>query len=169
MMTSSNRNIFRVIGPLRGDFTGHRWTPLTKTSDAELWWFLWSLPEKTVSKQSRCLWFETPLRALWRHCDATCNEYHVIMNCVMKNTGCGLVPAFHCVLKRMFRWFNIMGTGRLIGTRASAKCWRVDSDRYSPGCPCAINKCKWAPCLIPLDKRLSISYTFVCALTRCLY
>ena len=27
VMTSSNGNIFRVIGPLCGEFTGHRWTP----------------------------------------------------------------------------------------------------------------------------------------------
>ena len=31
---------------LCGEFTGHRWTPRTKTSDVELWWFLWSAPEK---------------------------------------------------------------------------------------------------------------------------
>ena len=37
MMTSSNGNIFRVTGPLCGEFTGHRWIPLTKASDAELW------------------------------------------------------------------------------------------------------------------------------------
>ena len=30
MMTSSNGNIFRVIGPLCGEFTGHRWIPLTR-------------------------------------------------------------------------------------------------------------------------------------------
>ena len=39
MMTSSNGNIFRVTGPLCWEFTGHRWIPLTKASDAELWWF----------------------------------------------------------------------------------------------------------------------------------
>ena len=45
MMTSSNGNIFRVNGPLCGEFTGHRWIPHTKASDAELWCFLWSAPE----------------------------------------------------------------------------------------------------------------------------
>ena len=30
--------------PLRGEFTGHRWIPRTKASDAELWCFLWSVP-----------------------------------------------------------------------------------------------------------------------------
>ena len=45
MMTSSNGNIFRITGPLWGEFTGHQWIPLTKASDAELWCFLWSAPE----------------------------------------------------------------------------------------------------------------------------
>ena len=43
MMTSSNGNIFGVTGPLCREFTGHRWVPCTKASDAELWCFLWSL------------------------------------------------------------------------------------------------------------------------------
>ena len=42
MMTSSNGNIFCVTGPLCGEFTGPRWIPRTKASDAELWCFLWS-------------------------------------------------------------------------------------------------------------------------------
>ena len=45
MMTSSNGNIFRVTGPLRGEFTGPQWIPRTKASDAELWCFYWSAPE----------------------------------------------------------------------------------------------------------------------------
>ena len=42
MMTSSNGNTFCVTGPLCGEFTGRRWIPLTKASDAELWCVLWS-------------------------------------------------------------------------------------------------------------------------------
>ena len=45
MMTSSNGNIFRVTGHWCGEFTGHRWIPRTKASNAELWCFLWSTPE----------------------------------------------------------------------------------------------------------------------------
>ena len=45
MMTSSNGNIFRVTGHLCGEFTGPRWIPRTKASDAELWCFLWCAPE----------------------------------------------------------------------------------------------------------------------------
>ena len=44
MMTSSSGNIFCVTGPLYGEFTSHRWFPLTKASDAGLWCFLWSSP-----------------------------------------------------------------------------------------------------------------------------
>ena len=39
MKTSSNGNIFRVTGHLCGEFTGPRWIPHTKASDAELWCF----------------------------------------------------------------------------------------------------------------------------------
>ena len=61
MITSLNGNIFRVTGTLWG-ITGHRWIPLTKAIDTELWCFLWSAP-----KQTRRWWFETPSRSLWRH------------------------------------------------------------------------------------------------------
>ena len=44
-MTSSNGNIFRVTGHLCGEFTGPRWIPRTKASDAELWCLLWCAPE----------------------------------------------------------------------------------------------------------------------------
>ena len=50
MMTSSNGNIFRVIDPLSGEFTCHRWIPLRKASDVEFWCFLWSAPEFTVEE-----------------------------------------------------------------------------------------------------------------------
>ena len=46
MMTSSNGNSFRVSGHLCREFTGRQWIPLTQDSDAELWCFLWSAPEK---------------------------------------------------------------------------------------------------------------------------
>ena len=45
MMMSSNGNIFRVTGHLCGEFTGPRWIPRTKASDAELGCFLWAASE----------------------------------------------------------------------------------------------------------------------------
>ena len=41
MMTSSNGDIFRVTGPMCGELAAHRWIPLTKAGDSELWCFLW--------------------------------------------------------------------------------------------------------------------------------
>ena len=43
----SNGNIFGITDPLCGEFTCLQWIPLTKASDAELWYFLWSAPEQT--------------------------------------------------------------------------------------------------------------------------
>ena len=40
--------IFRVTGHFCGEFTGPRWIPCTKANDAELWCFLWSVPEYTL-------------------------------------------------------------------------------------------------------------------------
>ena len=52
-MISYNGSIFRGTGPLRWEFIGHRWLPLTKASEAELWCFLWSAPEETVEQNNR--------------------------------------------------------------------------------------------------------------------
>ena len=41
MMTSSNGNIFRVTGHLCGEFTGLRWLPSTKASDAKCQICVW--------------------------------------------------------------------------------------------------------------------------------
>ena len=38
-------------------------------SDAELWCFLWSAPNKLLSKQSWGWWFEMPSHPLWHHCN----------------------------------------------------------------------------------------------------
>ena len=69
MMTSSNRNIFRLTGSLWGEFTvtsefpSHR--PVMRGFDVffDLCLYKW------LSKHSRCWWFETPSRPLWRHCN----------------------------------------------------------------------------------------------------
>ena len=65
MMTSSNESIFRVAGHLCEEFTGQRWIPRTKASDAYLWCFFDLHLNKRLSKQSWGWWFETP----WRHCN----------------------------------------------------------------------------------------------------
>ena len=70
MMTSSNRNIFRVTSllalcegksPATGKFPSRR--PVTRSFDV----FFDLCLNKRLSKQPRGWWFETPLRPLWRH------------------------------------------------------------------------------------------------------
>ena len=79
MMASSNGNIFRVTGHLCGEFTGDRWIPLTKASDAELWCFLDLRLNKRLSKQWWGWWFETPLRSSWCHCNVNQNSRSLLM------------------------------------------------------------------------------------------
>ena len=67
--TSPNRNIFRVTGPLCGEFTGHgefpSQRPVTRIFDV----FFDLRLNKRLSKQPWGWWFETPSRSLWRHCN----------------------------------------------------------------------------------------------------
>ena len=60
--------------------TGHRWIPLTKACDADLWRFCDGRLNKRLSKQSRCRRFETPWCSLWRHCNAD-KDYGVTTFC----------------------------------------------------------------------------------------
>ena len=76
--------------PFVREFTGHRWIPLTKASDAELWCILSSVPEKRLRKQLWGLWFETPSHSLWRHC-------HVKMFIVSLLTSVVETLCFSCV------------------------------------------------------------------------
>ena len=69
MMTSSKGNIFRVTGPLCGEFTGPgefpTQRPVTRSFDA----FFDLRLNKRLSKQWWGWWFETPSWPLWRQCN----------------------------------------------------------------------------------------------------
>ena len=70
ILTSSNGNIFRVTGPLCGEFTGpgefHTQRPVTRSFDV----FFDLRLNKRLSKQPWGWWFETPSWSLWRQCNA---------------------------------------------------------------------------------------------------
>ena len=69
MMTSSNGTIFRVTGPLCGEFTGpgefSTQRPLTRSFDD----FFDLRLNKRLSKQPWGWWFATPSWSLWRQCN----------------------------------------------------------------------------------------------------
>ena len=62
-------------------FPGHRWIPLTKAGEAELWCFLWSTPEQKFEQTIETRWFETPSRPLWGHSNGIsrkCNYVNIV-------------------------------------------------------------------------------------------
>ena len=74
MMTSSNGNIFRVTGPLCGEFTGLRWIPPQRS-------VTWSFDVSLI-----CAWLNGWVntreagdlrlsRPLWRHCNVCLNQW----------------------------------------------------------------------------------------------
>ena len=86
-MTSSNGNIFHVTGHLRREFTGPRWNPRTKASDAELRFFFDQRLNKRLSKQSQGWWFETLARPFWRHCNYNGMHCRRSVWCAMTMSG----------------------------------------------------------------------------------
>ena len=65
-MTSSNGNIFRVTGPLCGEFTGPGELPTQRAVTRSFDVFFDLSLNKRLSKQPRGWWFDTPSWSLWR-------------------------------------------------------------------------------------------------------
>ena len=80
MMTSSNGNIFRVTGPLCGEFTGPgefpAQRPVTRSFDV----FFDLRPNKRLNKQPWVWWFETSSWSLWRQCNVSLCTSSVLIN-----------------------------------------------------------------------------------------
>ena len=93
MMTSSNGNTFRATGPLCGEFTGEfpSQRPVTRSVNV----FFGLCLNKRLSKQSYGWWFDTPLRPLWRHCNArlTTSDMPVLVQ----------VMAYHPAIQKPFQ------------------------------------------------------------------
>ena len=88
MMTSSNENIFRVTGPLCGEFTGPGEFPAQRRVTRSFDVFFDLRLNKRLSKQPWGWWFETPSWSLWCHCNVfklTC--YHITGCNVKKREG----------------------------------------------------------------------------------
>ena len=104
MMTSSNGNIFRLTGPLCGEFTGPgefpSQRPVTRNFDV----FFDLRLNKRLSKQSWGWWFETPSRPLWRHR----NVIALLMNmvCLLSEALVISVRACHIVFALCLLWLR---------------------------------------------------------------
>ena len=74
MMTSSNGNIFRVTGPLCGEFTSPGEFPSQRPVARSFDVFFDLRLNKRLSKQPWGWWFETLSCPLWRHGNASWNR-----------------------------------------------------------------------------------------------
>ena len=115
MITSSNGNIFRVIGPLCREFTGEFPSQRTVTRSFDVFFDL--RLNKRLSKQSWGWWFETPSYSLWRHCNVSVTRGLVTNNA---KSALPLLKAWEsiCILMRrhgviIYSRHNFTGVGKL--------------------------------------------------------
>ena len=87
MMTSSNGIIFRVTGPLCGEFTGPGEFPTQRPVTRSFHVFFDLRLNKRLSKQPWGWWFETPSRSLWRHCDDMRNDIQIADTWISAHCG----------------------------------------------------------------------------------
>ena len=81
MINSSNGNIFRITGPLWGEFTSHQWIPPKRSAMRSFDVFFDVCLNKRLTKPSRRRWFKTPSGSLWHHCnDGIDNSPHYIFH-----------------------------------------------------------------------------------------
>ena len=133
MMTSSNGNIFRVTGPLCGEFTGPgefpTQRPVTRSFDV---YFDLRL-NKRLSKQPWGWWFETPSWSLWRQrndiefaCSFVlpCFVWYIyiidshfihVIHLITFSRVC-----FNGICFSQFQWSNAKDVGKLLGTKRSS-------------------------------------------------
>ena len=92
MMTSSNRNIFRVTGPLCGEFTGPGESPTQRPVTRSFDVFFDLRLNKRLSKQPNSWWFETPSWSLWHHCNGkSCTGPFEFLFTLLAD-GVGVIP-----------------------------------------------------------------------------
>ena len=91
MKMSSNRNIFRITGPLWGESTSPCGFPSQRPVAWSLDVFFDLHLNKRLSNHSRCKWFEMPLHSLWRHCNGSVpwgrfsTDLHHSITCIKKS------------------------------------------------------------------------------------
>ena len=120
MMTSSNENIFRVTGPLCGEFTGPGELPTQRPVTRSFDVFFHLRLNKRLSKQPWGWWFEMPSWSLWRQCNVLLLFIHATeWNRVrewysrMIFTGEYQLYAKLCVKKKQRIWHHNTSASRL--------------------------------------------------------
>ena len=102
MMTSSNGNIFRVTGPLCGEFTGLGEFPTQRPVTSSFDVFFDLRLNKRLSKQPWGWRFETPSWPLWRHCNA--ENHHKPSRWMFKHTVNAYISVVCIVQRALTHW-----------------------------------------------------------------
>ena len=95
MMTSSNGNVFRVTGPLCGEFTGPGEFPAQRPVTRSFGVSFDLRLNKRLSKQSWGWWFETPTGLLWRHRNDNELRSAVVIQIQLSNLKNPRIHLFH--------------------------------------------------------------------------
>ena len=110
MMTSSNGNIFRITGPMCGEFTGPgefpTQRPVTRSFDVSFDLRL----NKRLSKQPWGWWFEPPSWSLWRHRNGKWKDilmfpvnYNDVIMSAMKSQITGVSTVWHVLVQAQIK------------------------------------------------------------------
>ena len=101
MMTSSNGDIFRVTGPLCGEFTDTgefpAQMPVTRSFDV----FFDLRPNKRLNKHPWVWWFETPLWSLWCQCNVLS-----VPNINSSDAGDGIFRVWRSISCLLMHWLQ---------------------------------------------------------------
>ena len=161
MMTSSNGNIFRITGPLCGEFTGPgefpTQRPVTRSFDV----FFDLRLNKRLSKQPWGWWFETLSWSLWRHCNDLLFFHHnsnvmEISYCSHLNFNQPIAPSFFtchdscAVMACAKSWNDIITKNWITVKRNFHQIWFVMEQALVKGIPQLMMKCgsliEWYSC-----------------------
>ena len=153
MMTSSNGNIFRVTGPLCGEFTGPgdfpTQRPVTRSFDV----FFDLRLNKRWNKQPWGWWFETPSRSSWRQCNghsvtwwndgtylSANDSRHTLVSVTTKQLFCTKKQYVRCSYVQLHLKFDMDfwngGVAIYMTVRLSehSKCFRLNTLGSRPNC-----------------------------------
>ena len=109
MMTSSNGNIFRVTGPLCGEFTGPGEFPTQRPVTRSFHVFFDLRLNKRLSKQSWGWWFETLSCPLWRH-----GNVHRFQSVLVKVVVCSDIWVIAVKLWCVYLWSRSVDIHNLV-------------------------------------------------------
>ena len=125
MMSSSNGNIFCVTGPLWGEFTSHRWIPLTKAS-AFMFSVICAWTNGWANHRDAGDWksYDLPLCLLWHHCNGNHQNTKLAFPPeILHSTTCKSIIGFVGIAYSWFYKFHCSSKSRIWLYKDLLKPW----------------------------------------------